>query len=84
LFVQIVILFLQQEGVVFRRCCQIRVGIREPDLMVLLSYAKLARISLDILANDSRELIFPKRWKRPRRAKVLLMQERVNETDEQF
>ena len=59
-------------------------GIREPDLIVLLSYAKLARISLDVLANDNRELIFPKRWKRPRRAKALLMQERVNETTEQF
>jgi transcriptional regulator with XRE-family HTH domain len=59
-------------------------GIREPDLIVLLSYAKLARISLDVLANDNRELIFRKRWKRPRRAKALLMQERVNETDEEF
>lgn len=59
-------------------------GIREPDLIVLLNYAKLARISLDILANDSRELKFPKRWKRPRNAKALLMQDRVNETDELF
>ena len=33
-------------------------GIREPDLIVLLSYAKLARISMDVLANDNRELIF--------------------------
>jgi transcriptional regulator with XRE-family HTH domain len=59
-------------------------GIREPDLIVLLNYAKLARVSMDVLANDNRELIFPKRWKRPRNAKTLLMQERVNETSEQF
>jgi transcriptional regulator with XRE-family HTH domain len=59
-------------------------GIREPDLIVLLNYAKLARVSMDILANDNRELIFTKRWKRPRNAKALLMQERVNETSEQF
>ena len=59
-------------------------GIREPDLIVLLNYAKLARVSMDILANDNRELTFPKRWKRPRNPKALLMQERVNETNEQF
>ena len=59
-------------------------GIREPDLLVLRNYAKLARVSMDILANDNRELIFPKRWKRPRNAKALLMQDRINETDEQF
>ena len=59
-------------------------GAREPNLIVLLNYAKLARVSLDVLANDKRELTFPKRWKRPRHAKALLMQDRVNETDEQF
>jgi transcriptional regulator with XRE-family HTH domain len=59
-------------------------GNREPDLMVLLNYAKLARVSLDVLANDNLELKFRKNWKRPRRAKALLMQDRVNETNEQF
>jgi transcriptional regulator with XRE-family HTH domain len=59
-------------------------GIREPDLIVLLNYAKLARISMDVLANDNLELKFPKRWKRPRNARALLMQDRVNETSEQF
>ena len=59
-------------------------GIREPDLIVLLDYAKLARVSMDILANDNCELVFPKQWKRPRNAKALLMQKRVNETSEQF
>ena len=59
-------------------------GIREPDLIVLLNYAKVARVSMDVLANDNVELKFPKRWKRPRNAKALLMQERVNETTEQF
>jgi transcriptional regulator with XRE-family HTH domain len=45
------------------RISEYEYGVREPDLMTLLNYAKLARISLDILANDNRELIFPKRWK---------------------
>jgi hypothetical protein len=53
--------------------------VREIELGVLLNYAKVGRVSLDILANDNRELIFPKRWKRPRNAKALLMQDRVNE-----
>ena len=59
-------------------------GNREPDLFVLLNYAKLARVSLDVLANDNLELKFRKNWKRPRNAKMLLRQERVNETLEQF
>jgi transcriptional regulator with XRE-family HTH domain len=59
-------------------------GLREPDLIVLLNYAKLARVSLDVFAYDNRVLIFPKRWNRPRNAKTLLLQERVNETSEQF
>lgn len=59
-------------------------GIREPDLLTLLSYAKLTRMPLEVLVDDKRELIFPKRWKRPRNAKALLMQDRINETVEQF
>jgi hypothetical protein len=51
---------------------------------VLLNYAKLGRISLDVLANENLELKFRKNWKRPRNAKALLMQDRVNETNEQF
>jgi hypothetical protein len=30
-------------------------GIREPDLITLLNYAKLARFSMDVLVNDSLE-----------------------------
>ena len=66
------------------RIAEYELGVRQPELIVLLNYAKLGRISLDILANDNCELSFPKRWKRPRNARALLMQNRVNETDEQF
>ena len=60
-------------------------GNREPDLMALLNYAKLARVSLDVLANDNLELKFRESWKSPRRArKPFNPVERVNETDEQF
>jgi hypothetical protein len=59
-------------------------GVRQPELIVLLNYAKLGRISLDVLANENLELRFRKSWKRPRNAKALLMQDRVNETDEEF
>ena len=52
-------------------------GIRRPDILVVLNYAKLARISLDILANDNVELIFPRTWKQPLRPQALLMQDRV-------
>ena len=47
-------------------------GTREPDLNILLKYAKLARVSLDTLADDTRELKFRKNWKKPRRVKELL------------
>jgi len=43
-------------------------GTREPTLVVLLNYGKLAGVSMDILADDNRELIFPKHLKRPRNA----------------
>ena len=38
---------------------------REPDLMTLLKYSKLARVSMEVLADDTRELKLPKNWKRP-------------------
>ena len=41
-------------------------GIREPDLMTLLKFSELARVSLEILADDRLELKFPKGWKKPR------------------
>lgn len=56
-------------------------GIRRPDILVVLNYAKLARTSLDILANDNRELIFPKTWKQPLHPQALLMQDRVLTND---
>ena len=59
-------------------------GVREPELIVLLNYAKVGRISLDVLANENLELNFRKNWKRPRNAKALVMQDRVNESNEQF
>jgi transcriptional regulator with XRE-family HTH domain len=50
-------------------------GIREPDLMTLVKYSKLARVSMDVLADDDRELKFPERWKRPKRVTDLLLQQ---------
>jgi len=43
--------------------------------MTLLQYAKLTRVSLDVLADDTRELKFRKNWKRPRRVNEVLMQD---------
>lgn len=45
-------------------------GIRQPELIVLLNYAKLGHVSLDVLANENLELKFRKNWKRPRKAKA--------------
>jgi transcriptional regulator with XRE-family HTH domain len=42
-------------------------GNREPDLVTLLNYAKLARVSIDVLVDDARELKFRKNWKPPKR-----------------
>ena len=39
---------------------------REPNLMVLLGYAKAARISTDSLIDDSVELMFPKNLTTPK------------------
>jgi transcriptional regulator with XRE-family HTH domain len=51
-------------------------GNREPDLMTLVKYSKLARVSMDVLADDSRELKFPENWKRPKRVTDLLLHQR--------
>ena len=47
-------------------------GIREPDLMTLVKYSKLARVPMDVLADDSRELQFLESWKRPKQVTELL------------
>ena len=53
-------------------------GNREPDLMTLLKYSELARVSMNVLADDTRELKFPENWKRPKRVTdSLLQQQRV-------
>ena len=36
-------------------------GIREPNLMVVLAYARLARVEVEVLIDDKREL--PQRFK---------------------
>lgn len=51
-------------------------GNREPDLLTLLKYSDLARVSINVLADDTCELKFPENWKRPRRVTDLLMQQR--------
>jgi transcriptional regulator with XRE-family HTH domain len=51
-------------------------GNREPELTTLLKYSKLARVPLDVLADDDRELKFPESWKRPKRVTDLLLQQR--------
>ena len=51
-------------------------SIREPDLMTLVKYSKLARVPMDVLADDSRELKFPESWKRPKQVTELLEQQR--------
>lgn len=56
----------------YPRVSEYEIGKREPDLIILLRYAKLARVSMDVLANDSLELKFPKNWKRPKQVTALL------------
>ena len=51
-------------------------GNREPDLMTLLKYSELARVSINVLADDTRELKFPESWKRPKQVTDLLLQQR--------
>lgn len=40
----------------FARVSEYETGFREPDLLVLLRYSQIAGVSMDILANDKREL----------------------------
>jgi len=49
---------------------------REPDLLTLLKYSELVRVSMNVLADDTRELKFPENWKRPKRVTDLLPQQR--------
>jgi len=51
-------------------------GNREPDLMTLLKYSELARVSMNVLADDTRELTFPESWKRPKQVTELLERQR--------
>ena len=51
-------------------------SIREPDLMTLVKYSKLAHVPMDVLADDSRELKFPESWKRPKQVTELLERQR--------
>lgn len=51
-------------------------GTREPDLILLLKYSELAHVSINVLADDNRELTFPENWKIPQRVTDLLMQQR--------
>ena len=57
------------------RVSEYEIGRREPALITLLKYSKLARVSLDVLADDTRELKFRKNWKRPRRVNEVLMRD---------
>ena len=50
---------------------------RRPSSLVLLNYAKLARISLELLVNDNLELVFPRTWKGSKHPEALLMQDKV-------
>lgn len=60
----------------FARISEYERGIREPDLMTLVKYSKLARVPMDVLADDSRELKFPESWKRPKQVTELLERQR--------
>ena len=60
----------------YPRISEYEIGKREPDLIILLRYTKLARVSIDVLANDSLELKFPKNWKRPKSVTELLNRQR--------
>lgn len=53
-------------GMSSARISEYEVGKREPNLMVLLAYAKAARISTDSLIDDSAELVFPKNLTTPK------------------
>ena len=51
-------------------------GTREPDLILLLKYSELADVSINMLADDNRELEFPNNWKIPKRVTDFLAQQR--------
>lgn len=51
-------------------------GNREPDLMTLVKYSKLARVSMNVLADDASELKFPENWKRPKQVTEFLERQR--------
>jgi transcriptional regulator with XRE-family HTH domain len=48
------------------RICEYEHGVREPSLLTLLRYSKLARVSINVLVDDDLELKFPKRWRQPK------------------
>ena len=54
------------------RVSEYELGKREPNLVTLLNYAKLVRVPLEVLADDTRELKFRKNWKTPRRVNEIL------------
>jgi transcriptional regulator with XRE-family HTH domain len=41
-------------------------GVREPDLIVLLHYARIAGVRMEVLVDDKLDLIIPERKKRVR------------------
>jgi hypothetical protein len=45
--------------------CEYELGMCEPDWLILVRYAKLARIAMDVLVDDGLELTFPKNWRPP-------------------
>lgn len=49
----------------YARISEYEVGKREPNLMVLLAYAKAGQISTDMLIDDSVELTFPENFITP-------------------
>lgn len=54
-------------GMSSARVSEYEAGKREPSLLVLLRYSKAARISTDMLIDDSVELTFPKTLTTPKR-----------------
>ena len=63
------------------RISEYEIGRREPNLVTLLKYSKLARVPLEVLADDTRELKFRKSWKRPRRVNEMLMRDGLRRID---
>ena len=53
------------------RISEFETGVREPNLLVLLRYSKLARVSINVLVDDDLELKFPKNLKPPKQPKQL-------------